>query len=207
YRLGDRRPRTRGARREAGIQRSGSARCAGNVTVAKPQRSGGDHGEESEESEVEDEETEVGEKSRAGPQEKERRGEEERRDTGEAEGQRACEAGRATARSGAGPGAVLPPSAALAADGRHVRRRQRRFGRWDLVTSPATKRGPDDDAGRLLFPTGEGAESAAGSAHGRLISDVVGPTAADPWRAGLRGEGGPNSIAATRTINPLPLPP
>jgi hypothetical protein len=37
------------------------------VTVAKPQRSGGDHGEESEESEVEDEETEVGEKSRAGP--------------------------------------------------------------------------------------------------------------------------------------------
>jgi hypothetical protein len=37
------------------------------MTVAKVQRSGGDHGKESEESEVEDEETEVGEKSRTRP--------------------------------------------------------------------------------------------------------------------------------------------
>jgi hypothetical protein len=36
------------------------------VTVAKPQRSGGDHGEKSEEGEVEDQKAEIGEKSRAG---------------------------------------------------------------------------------------------------------------------------------------------
>src|SRR5262249_40353812 len=172
YRLGDRRPRTRGARREAGIQRSGSARCAGNVTVAKPQRSGGDHGEESEESEVEDEETEVGEKSRAGPQEKARRGEEERREKGKAEGQGRCEAG-AKARSRPKPGAVLHPSAVLAADGRHVRRRQRFGRRALLVPSPATS------AGLTMMPVGsssprerEPIESAMGSADGRLASDT-----------------------------------
>jgi hypothetical protein len=37
------------------------------MTVAKAQRSGGDHGEESEESEIKDEEAEVGEKSRTRP--------------------------------------------------------------------------------------------------------------------------------------------
>jgi hypothetical protein len=36
------------------------------VTVAKPQRSGGDHGEESEEGKVEDQKAESGKKSRAG---------------------------------------------------------------------------------------------------------------------------------------------
>src|SRR5262249_24609643 len=158
HRLGDRRPRTRGARREAGIQRSGSARCAGEATVAKPQRSGGDHGEESEESEVEDEETEVGEKSRAGPKEKARRGEEERREKGEAEGQGCCEAGSAEARSRPKPGAVLHPATGVAAHGWHIRGRQR-LGRRDLlVTSAATKHGADDRTGPLLLLTGEGAD-------------------------------------------------
>src|SRR5262245_31258332 len=181
------------------------------MTVAKVQRSGGDHGEESEESEVEDQETEVGEKSCAGPQEKARRGEEERREKGKAEGQGRRQAGSAKARARPKPGAVLHPSAVLAADGRHVRGRQRRFRRRDLlVTSPATKRGPDDGAGRLLFPTGEGADRVRRwqrSRPSRLGQQRVGPTAANPWRAGLRGDSGPNSIAGTRRMNALLLPP
>src|SRR5262249_52499430 len=160
-RLGDRRPRTRGARREAGIQRSGSARCAGEVIVAKPQRSGGDHGEESEESEVEDEKAEVGEKSRAGPEKTAARGEEERREKGDADGKGRCDAGGAEARPRPKPGAVLHPAARVAADGRHVRGRQRRFGRRDLLLiSPATKHGPNDGTGRLLLPPGGGADPA-----------------------------------------------
>jgi hypothetical protein len=87
------------------------------VTVAKPQRSGGDHGEESEEGEVEDEETESGEKSRAGPQEKARRGQEKRCQKGKAEGQGPC---GAKARSRSKRDAVLHSSALMAADGRHV---------------------------------------------------------------------------------------
>src|SRR5262249_58588815 len=110
-------------------------------------------------------------------EEKARRGEEGRRKKGKAGGPGRWEAGP-EARSRPKPGARLPPSAVLAADGRHVRGRQR-FGRRDLlVTSPATS------AGLTTMPVGsssprerEPIESAVGSAHGpsRLGQQRVGP--------------------------------
>ncbi len=106
------------------------------------------------------------------------------------------------------PGAVLQPSARLAAHGRHVRGRQRRFGRRDLlVISPATKHGPDDGTGRLPLPTGEGADRVRrrqrARANGSLTSDRprVGTAAANAMAVpDCVAMAGRNSIAGARRM-------
>src|SRR5262249_32217081 len=87
---------------------------------------------EGKEGEVEDQETQVGEKSCAGPQKEEARcGEKERREESEAKGQ-----GRSEARSRAGSGALLHP-ALLAADRRRLWER-RRYGRRNIISRTRT---------------------------------------------------------------------
>src|SRR4029079_2095429 len=113
--LGDRRPRARSVCREAGFQRGGRSRRVGEVTassVGEPypeaQRSGDDHGEESEEGKVEDQESEEAGEGRPGPQEKARRRKEKERgqevsQEGKAEGEgcpeRRCSEGRESCRA------------------------------------------------------------------------------------------------------------
>src|SRR5262249_20891730 len=75
---------------------------------------------------------------------------------------------------------------------------------------PATQQRPDEGTGRLLLPTGEGADRVRRwqrSRPSRLGQQRGGPEAANPWRAGLRGDGGPNSIVGARRMNALLLPP